>query len=47
LPLSANEWVTVHAEFPLSEDAWQQMLRVLEAMKPGLVSDEPPTGSDD
>lgn len=38
LPLSATEWVTLQAAFPLSESAWGQMLRVLEAMKPGLVA---------
>jgi hypothetical protein len=40
LPLSATEWVTLQAAFPLSAFAWQQMLRVLEAMKPGLVASD-------
>lgn len=50
LPLSASDWVTVQAAFPLSEGQWEQMLRVLEAMKPGLVApndgaqDEPERG---
>lgn len=37
VPLSGSEWVTVQAAFPLSERAWQQMLSVLAAMKPGLT----------
>jgi hypothetical protein len=37
LPLSANEWVTLNGAFPLTETAWQQLLRVLDVMKPGLV----------
>lgn len=42
LPLSADEWVTVQAPFPHTEEASAQMLRVVEGMKPGLVeSDEP------
>ncbi len=38
IPLSATEWVTLQADFPLSEDAWDQFMRVLEVMKPGLVA---------
>jgi hypothetical protein len=36
--------VTLQAAFPLSEDEWDQMITVLNAMKPGLValaSDDP------
>lgn len=37
LPLSPTEWATLHATFPLSEALWNQMLTVLNAMKPALV----------
>lgn len=37
IPLSATEWVTLQGRFPLSESAWDQLLRVLDVMKPGLV----------
>jgi hypothetical protein len=37
LPLAGTKWVTVHGSFPLSRSAWDQMLAMLEAMKPGLV----------
>lgn len=37
IPLSANEWVTLQGDFPLTEAAWDQLLRVLDVMKPGLV----------
>lgn len=40
VPLSGSEWVTVQAAFPLSEQAWRQMLDVLAAMKPGLTTPE-------
>lgn len=38
LPYSITEWATLQAAFPLSEDAWDQMLAVLNAMKPALVA---------
>lgn len=37
LPYSANEWASLQAAFPLSESAWEQMIAVLNAMKPALV----------
>ena len=37
IPISGSVWPRLKAGFPLTEDAWNQMLRVLEAMKPGLV----------
>lgn len=37
VPLSGAEWVTVQGAFPLTEEAWDQMIAVLNAMKPGLV----------
>jgi hypothetical protein len=30
--------VTVQGDFPLREDAWDQMIRLLEVMRPGLVA---------
>lgn len=41
IPLLGEDPVYVTGSFPLSEANWAQMLRVLEAMKPGLV--EPPS----
>lgn len=37
IPLPGGIAVSVSGPFPISEDAWQQLLRVLEVMKPGLV----------
>lgn len=37
LPLSPTAWATLSAPFPLSEEAWTQMLAILNAMKPALV----------
>jgi hypothetical protein len=38
LPLSGTSWVSVQGAFPLSESAWNQMIAMLEAMKPGLTT---------
>jgi hypothetical protein len=38
IPLSVTEWATLQAPFPLSEAAWNQMMAVLNAMKPALVA---------
>lgn len=38
LPLSATTWATLSAPFPLSDEAWGQMIMVLNAMKPALVA---------
>jgi hypothetical protein len=40
VPYSPGEWALVQAAFPMTDAAWKQMITVLEAMKPGLVSDE-------
>ena len=37
LALSPRRWALLQAAFPLTEDEWAQMMRVLEAMRPGLV----------
>lgn len=37
LALSPSKWALLEAPFPVSEDEWAQMMRVLEAMRPGLV----------
>jgi len=39
LPLSATEWATLQAPFPITEEAWTLMKTVLDAMKPGLVGE--------
>ena len=40
LPLSATEWATLSAHFPLTDDGWNQMIVVLNAMKPALVREK-------
>lgn len=42
IPLTGGEWAYLTAAFPISEQQWQRMLAVLEAMKPGLIEDDPP-----
>lgn len=37
LPVPGTSWVTVQGAFPLSEQAWDQMIALLNAMKPGLT----------
>lgn len=41
IPLSATEWVILQGPFPLSGEAWDQLLKVLNVMKPGLVAAKP------
>jgi hypothetical protein len=41
VPIIGGAAVTVEGQFPISEAAWSQFLAVLNAMKPGLVSDAP------
>jgi len=52
IPLLGEHPVYISGSFPLSESSWSQMIRVLEAMKPGLVNPDagrktnlPPTAS--
>lgn len=50
IPLLGEDPVYITGSFPLSEASWMQMIRVLEAMKPGLVdpgrnANLPPTAS--
>lgn len=37
LPLPGSDWAVLHVPYPMTEEAWQQMLAVLQAMKPGVV----------
>lgn len=39
LPISAGEWARLEAPFPLTPAKWDQMLAVLEVMKPALVAE--------
>jgi hypothetical protein len=39
LPLASGKWATLQAPFPFTEQDWDLMLAVLQAMKPGLVSE--------
>ena len=47
LPVPGSSWVTVQADFPLSEEAWAQMITLLNAMKPGLVAPAAPEPDED
>lgn len=38
LPLAGAPWATLQVPYPLSEEAWDQMMQLLKAMKVGLVS---------
>jgi hypothetical protein len=40
VPYSPGEWALLQAAFPMSSAAWDQMIAVLNAMKPGLVAAE-------
>jgi hypothetical protein len=46
IPLG-TAWATLQAPFPLTQETWDLMLTVLEAMKPGLIQRDvapaPPT----
>lgn len=37
IPIPGTAWPSLKAAFPMSEEAWESMLQVLRAMKPGLV----------
>ncbi len=37
IPIPGTSWPMLTAAFPMSEEAWNSMLEVLKAMKPGLV----------
>lgn len=38
IPVAAGQWATLTINWPLTEAEWGQMIRVLEAMRPGLVA---------
>lgn len=46
VPISPTTWALIQLPAPMSEDDWNQMLGVLQAMKPGLVA-KPSAGDDD
>ena len=37
IPLTGTEWAYLQAAWPISYEDWEQMVHVLEVMKPGLV----------
>ena len=37
IPIPGMAWPILVAAFPMTEEAWNSMLEVLKAMKPGLV----------
>jgi hypothetical protein len=38
LPVPGASWVTVQGDFPMTEQTWDSMIALLNAMKPGLVA---------
>lgn len=40
IPFSLNNWATLKASFPLTNEEWNQMITVLEAMKPALIEED-------
>jgi len=40
LPLTSKSWAFLNAPFPLNETMWNQMINILNAMKPALVSNQ-------
>lgn len=47
IPISGSAWPSIKAAFPMSEEAWKQMIAVLNAMKPGLVVQGTPDTEED
>jgi len=43
LPLPNTEWAALRAPFPISKEAWDQMIALLEVMKPALVQGDQPS----
>lgn len=41
IPIQGSAWPALKATFPMTEEAWTQMIAVLNAMKPGLVEAKP------
>ncbi len=41
IPLPGTKWATLQAPFPIPSTTWDQMMKMLEALKPGLISPEP------
>lgn len=39
LPIAQGEWALLQAAFPMTQAKWEQMLKVLEAMKPALITE--------
>jgi len=46
LPYSSCAWATLIASFPLDQASWDQMIAILQAMKPGLVKENKPEETD-
>ena len=40
LPLANGVWPVLRGQFPMSSGDWDQMIALLQAMKPGLVRSE-------
>ena len=40
LPITKGPWPILCGRFPMTTQAWDQMIAMLEALKPGLVMEE-------
>jgi hypothetical protein len=40
IPITPEKWAATKFPYPLTSEEWEQMLRVYEVLRPGLVVDE-------
>jgi hypothetical protein len=40
IPLDVEEWAYLHIPRPMTPAQWEQMMRTLLAMRPGIVADD-------
>ena len=46
LPYDHDAWAQLQATFPLTEQEWSQLMSLLDAMMPGLVTPTPTDAED-
>lgn len=47
LPIRPGLWITLDGFRPMTPEDWAQMMRVLEAMRPGLVEEHAESSGED
>jgi hypothetical protein len=45
IPLRADHWANLACFFPLTVAEWEQLMRVLAAMRPAVVADDDAEGN--